>query len=121
MLELGQKLLDDFDGVADNFVLRSAEDGSIRVLVDSDDALRAADAGKMLDGTRNANTHKELGRNRHAGLTDLVAILLPACLYNGTRATKLGTQGIGEFSHQGQILLGANASAHHDQALSIGN
>ena len=29
-LELGQKLLDNFDGVTDNFVLRSAEDGGIR-------------------------------------------------------------------------------------------
>ena len=50
-----------------------------------------------------------------------MAILQPACLHNGTRATKLGTQGLGEFSHQGQILLGTNAATHHDQALGIGN
>lgn len=44
-LELGQELFDDFDDVADNFILRSAEDGGIWVLVDGNDALRAADAG----------------------------------------------------------------------------
>ena len=44
-LKLGQQLLDDLDGVPNNLVLRSAKDGSIRVLVDGDDALRAADAG----------------------------------------------------------------------------
>ena len=75
----------------------------------------------MLDSTRNADAHEELRRNRHAGLPNLVAVLQPTCLHNGTRATKLGTQGIGELSHQGQILLGANAAAHHDQALGIGD
>ena len=75
----------------------------------------------MLDSTRNADTHEELGRNRHAGLANLVAILQPTRLHDGTRATKLGTQRIGELSHQRQILLGANAAAHHDQALGIGN
>ena len=101
VFELGQELFDDFDGVADNFILRSAEDGGIWVLVDGDDALRTADAGKMLDGTRNADAHKELGRNRHARLANLVAILQPARLHDGSRAAELGTQGFGELSHQG--------------------
>ena len=75
----------------------------------------------MLDSARDTDAHEELGRDRYTRLANLVAILQPACLHNGTRATKLGTQGVGELSHQGQILLGADAAAHHDQTLGIGN
>ena len=60
-LKLDQQLLDDLDGIADDLVLGDAKDGSIRVLVDGDDALRPTDAGKMLDGTRDTNAHEELG------------------------------------------------------------
>lgn len=62
-LKLGQQLLDDLDGIADNLVLGSTKDGSIRVLVDGDNALRPTDAGKMLNGARNTDTHEKLGRN----------------------------------------------------------
>ena len=75
----------------------------------------------MLDGARNTDTHEKLGRNRYAGLANLMAILQPAGLHDRSRATKLGSQSLGEPSHQGQILLGANAAAHHDQALGIGD
>ena len=75
----------------------------------------------MLDGARNTDTHEKPGRNRYAGLANLMAILQPAGLHDRSRATKLGSQSLGEPSHQGQILLGANAAAHHDQALGIGD
>ena len=75
----------------------------------------------MLDSARDTDAHEELGRDRNTRLANLVAILQPAGLHHGARATKLGAQGIGELSHQGQILLGADAAAHHDQALGIGN
>ena len=38
-LKLGQQLLDDLDGIPNNLVLGSTENGGIRVLVDGDDAL----------------------------------------------------------------------------------
>ena len=120
-LKLGQQLLDDLDGITDNLVLGSTKNGGIRVLVDGDDALRPTDAGKMLDGARNTDTHEKPGRNRYARLANLVAILQPTRLHDGTRATKLGTQGIGEPSHQRQVFLGTNAATHHDQALGIGD
>ena len=55
----------------------------------------------MLDGARNTDTHEKLGRNRYAGLANLVAILQPARLHDGSCAAELGTQGFGELSHQG--------------------
>ena len=96
-LELGQQLLDDLDGVPNNLVLGSTENGGIRVLVDGDNALRPTDAGKMLDGARNTDTHEELGRNRYAGLANLMAILQPAGLHDRSRATKLGSQSLGDL------------------------
>ena len=75
----------------------------------------------MLDSTRDTDAHEELGRDRYTRLANLVAILQPAGLHHGARAAKLGTQSLGKLSHQGQILLGADAAAHHDQTLGIGN
>lgn len=120
-LKLSQQLLDDLDGIADNLVLGSTKNGGIRVLVDGDNALSPTDAGKMLDGARNTDTHEKLGRNRYARLANLMAILQPAGLHDRSRAAKLGSQSLGEPSHQRQIFLGTNAATHHDQALGIGD
>ena len=75
----------------------------------------------MLDGARNTDTHEKLGRNRYARLANLMAILQPAGLHDGSRAAKLGSQSPGEPSHQRQVFLGTNAATHHDQALGIGD
>ena len=50
-----------------------------------------------------------------------MAILQPAGLHDRSRATKLGSQGLGKPSHQWQVFLGTNAATHHDQALGIGD
>ena len=75
----------------------------------------------MLDGARNTDTHKHLGQNRYARLANLMAILQPAGLHDGSRAAKLGSQSLGEPSHQRQVFLGTNAATYHDQALGIGD
>ena len=50
-----------------------------------------------------------------------MAILQPAGLHDRSRAAKLGSQSLGEPSHQRQVFLGTNAATHHDQALGIGD
>lgn len=105
-LKLSQQLLNDLNGIADDLILGSTEDGasgsSLMATMHSAPPMPArcwiAPETPML-------TPRSLGETGYTRLANLVAILQPACLHNGTRATKLGTQGIGELSHQGQILL----------------
>ena len=92
----------------------------IRVLIDGNNALRPTDAGEMLDSTRDTDAHEELGRDRYT--------VWPIWWrYSNQPASTMGrVQPSSAPRHRrafasGQILLGADAAAHHDQTLGIGN
>src|SRR5690242_12038884 len=68
---------DHLESVAHDAVVGDLEDGSVGVLVDRHDAARGGHAGQVLDGPRDADRHVEFGRNRLAGLADLVVVGTP--------------------------------------------
>ena len=83
--------------------------------------LRPTDAGKMLDGARNTDTHEKLGRNRYARLANLMAILQPAGLHDKVACSQARLPGPRRAFASAAGFLGTNAATHHDQALGIGD
>ena len=103
--------------VADDAVVRHAEDGGVRVVVDGDDGLRASDAGGVLDGAGDAAGDVQSRPDGLAGLADLVRVGQPARVDERAGAADGGAEGVREVADDLEPFRGTDTAAAGDDDL----
>ena len=79
--DLTDQRRDDLEQVAHDAIVGNLKNWCIRILVDSDDRIRAGHARKVLDCTGNTASDIDLGRDRFARLSDLMCVRDPSGIY----------------------------------------
>lgn len=115
LLELLGEFGDSGEQVIDKTKVRNLEDGSLRVLVDSNNGLRILHTSQVLNGTRNTDGNVEIGGDDLTGLTDLEGVVSKARVNGSSRSTDGSTDGISKRKDElVKVLLVLQTTATRD-------
>jgi hypothetical protein len=101
--------------VADDAEVGLVEDRRVRVAVDGDDRLGAADRGAVAHRAGDAACEVEAGMDLRAGEADAGVPRTPAEFAGGVRAAEAAAEGVGDACQEAEPGCGADAaSPGHD-------
>ena len=95
---------DVFGEVAYNFVVGVLENRCFRILVDRDDDSGRFHAGQMLDGTGDTAGNVQIRLNGLSGLTNLVSIRYPTCVYCCATGSHCPSKSVCKGLYGGSVL-----------------
>ena len=122
LLEALEKQRNDLEQIAADAVIGNLKDGSVLVLVDSNDTFGILHTRKMLDCTGNAESDINTGTHGLTGLTNLMVGGYPTGVYHGAGSTYDAAHSSCQLLCQRNALfhIGADTAADGNNDLGAG-